>query len=765
MSTIPVNLKYRPLRVGWCVEAGDIEAFRKAVRWTFTLWGGRYNPIIPIDDPEFATRLIAIYRVDTLVAATTSDAVKAFIDGQKHLPDFDFRSKLVIDRGRGEKASMIADLSNPIGRLYDEQFRHNPAAEPAIRLHSWQDDDPLADMFLTSLGGLPPTDEIAEDYEGQLRLHLRAEPAVIQPDQPVGFLPLTRMSLAGFGTLYLERHYTVRNKRADPGFFVGDASSMDDLVAYWNLRAADVPILFYDPAHAERLAQWRADWIMWLPLQNSPHRRAAVTTLWHREVIEVPDHAVFGEHVAHALVGPNLWNGLNVSAPYMIFGEASTLASVDKTTEPPSITIPVQNNPVHSESAFDQVFVISVDPGIGLSQDERFTLHLPFLPELNEFYGRNIYWRWNKARSEPGGLGIISGARTTHVSLRAVEITQLITAVFKTVGIAAEPSAAGLVGSRLVHQMGGIDRCRVFRIGGVRELIERYAPDQSFTQSAAKQIIRAHGQPHALAKYQDLYIEPRDRGAALTNDAVFAHLLRKEIFRPGLKLDCPNCKLAYWRSIDDVSTRNECEYCGHISNIGPQLRDRDWAFRRSGLFGRNDSQEGTIPVTLTLQQLINFHDLSPNLVTMAMALTPDGADIPDCETDFVFLAPGGRNGPIQLLIGECKTRHPITEQDVANLRRVADAFPPEKFEVYVVFAKLAEFTADEIAHIQTLNDERRRRAIMLTTRELEPWFVYERAEEVFDIQKVVVTFTGMADNTHDIFFEPRLKAMPEDAGQ
>lgn len=166
--------------------------------------------------------------------------------------------------------------------------------------------------------------------------------------------------------------------------------------------------------------------------------------------------------------------------------------------------------------------------------------------------------------------------------------------------------------------------------------------------------------------------------------------------------------------------------------------------------------------TLVLQQLTKMHDLRPNIVTMAMSLRPDGADIAACESDFILLAPNERGGRIQVLIGECKTRQPISEQDVANLRRVADAFPKDSFDVYIVFAKLADFSAEEIQRISSLNDEFRRRAIMLTARELEPWFIYERAEKIFDIIKHAVTFREMADNTHDIFIEPRLLELDPD---
>src|SRR3546814_14195747 len=84
-----------------------------------------------------------------------------------------------MDRGHLGKASTVADLMHPIGRLYQENYRNIPQAEPSIRLHDWADEDPLADVFLTNLGGLPPANETAEDSAGLMQLHLRAARATI----------------------------------------------------------------------------------------------------------------------------------------------------------------------------------------------------------------------------------------------------------------------------------------------------------------------------------------------------------------------------------------------------------------------------------------------------------------------------------------------------------------------------------------------------------------------------------------------------------
>ena len=50
----------------------------------------------------------------------------------------------------------------------------------------------------------------------------------------------------------LRRHYSIRPGWDYAGFYSGTAQDLEDLVAFWNLRAADIRLHFFDPAHAER---------------------------------------------------------------------------------------------------------------------------------------------------------------------------------------------------------------------------------------------------------------------------------------------------------------------------------------------------------------------------------------------------------------------------------------------------------------------------------------------------------------------------------
>jgi len=724
------------------------------------MWGGRFNPMLVVDDAAFADRLIKLYRVDALAPASYSEQVQNLIDGYEYLPWPLSHQEFFVGGGNDGKSATVADLIHPIFKVYEDSHKHNPAAGPSVDLYEWDADDPLADVFLCTYGGLPAVDECGIDYAELMCRHLAAERKVIANGAELPRPDPSRMTLSALGRAFIEQHYVVRNYRDSPGFYVGEADNFDDLVTYWNLRAADVPVHFHDARYAARTQPLREEWLSVLPKFEPRRSRLQGVALWHRREFEIGDRNPFGDSIIDCGIDEYLWNGLNIQAPFMHFGEGSSLAAVDSSSGKTTVSFALTDKPFFKDwAAYHQHFVISVDPGVGLIQNERETLHTPFIPELNEYYGRQCYFSWNHARAEPESLGIVQSVTSDHITLRGLDVGELIGKIFANVGIEAAPSKAGLVATSLIRQMGGLSGCRPFKIAGVRSLIERHRPNQAFSRSEAMQTIRGQNGDRPLDDYQWLHIEPRKVNSPLKNADVLGYLLDRGVFRPGLKFDCPSCLLEFWRSLDEANSEAECEYCGHRFSVARQLRDKDWAFRRSGLFGRDDNQEGAIPVTLTLQQLMRMHMSGEGIYTTAMTLRPSEADIPPCETDFVIVTSEARSRRIQVVIGECKTRGPITEDDVRKLAAVADAFP-DNYDVFVVFARLTPFKPEEIDLIRPLNKDWRQRAIILTERELEPYFIYERTAEEFAIERSAVSFKDMATVTEQVFFQNLRKEQP-----
>jgi hypothetical protein len=270
--------------------------------------------------------------------------------------------------------------------------------------------------------------------------------------------------------------------------------------------------------------------------------------------------------------------------------------------------------------------------------------------------------------------------------------------------------------------MGGLDGCRVFKIRGVRDLLHEFNVSKSFSHSQALARIGPGFEP-----YKRLYIEPREHRDLVPQD-VFLHLVKKKVIRPGVELECANCLLPEWHSLNDLAEQVSCPYCGSQIDSGPQLRDDAWRYRVSGLFARTRDHEGAIPVTLALLQALRCLDMRGMtwLTGMDLHWSDSGTDVSG-ETDLAVLTENYEHVP-ELLLAECKTNLPIDEVQIDRLIAAAERFVSTGIKTFVMFAKAGSpFSDDELSLIdsrQTIDLN----FILLTPTELEPYEPYENVK-------------------------------------
>jgi hypothetical protein len=558
-----------------------------------------------------------------------------------------------------------------------------------------------------------------------------------------------------------------------PGIVLGDLASFDDLLLFWNLRAAGAQLCFYDRAHTHRLRPFLDAFLA--ALRRRPAEASNRVNFWSR----APDWpAPQGWTIDLDITGlqPNfcrdqgedIWDGYNIRPvrPKFSAWHREVVSSYNETEDRATAAFALPDRPYDDDDplALDQRYVVTVDAeqyGAGL--DDR-TFATPFVPTLNEFYGRNFYGSYDHARAEPGSfgrgaIGIISTVGKQQLAISAIRIHDWVKAFFGPFGVEVERSEPGRRCSRLIRQMGGLQGCQVFKVRGARDLIAQYSPDQSFTRGAAETRI-GNRDPQTgrmrFTQYEDLYIQPRAQGR-LTPVEVFQYLTGKGVFRVGLEFTCPTCELPSWIQLDDIATLSTCLYCGNRFDVTGQLKDRDWRYRRSGIFGRDDNQLGGIPVALALQQLeIALHDSLLMYTTALNFQSPAGA-IEPCEADFVGVVAGAEGineAPVQILFGEAKTHGAFDAVDVRKMGRLADAVPCDLADAFIMFAKTDAFTEDEIRLAQTINDQCRNRVILWSREELEPYDVYERSEARLGQRQYATTLTDMASVTDLLWFQP-----------
>jgi hypothetical protein len=758
MGPVSLRVRYRPLRIGWCIEADSLDHFATAVALSHVFWGGRFNPIIQCSDRDLAGALIRGFSVDALYNVSGTSAVDAFIKEYPHIQWPEFHRELFAEGPSGSEPALL-DVAHPAQHLFETHVdrREKPGIEAAF--YEWEDADPLRFILYATCGRYPAEAVTGLDYAGEFQKAFATEPAPISGTEPLPADLFRKLTPNYLTTVDLESVLPNFSHWSEPGFYHGNALDFTDLVNFWNLRASDIDVFFYDPNYAERLRPLIEAYSALL--HNRPQRSQSRSDIrvWQKDRDLLHDLSIFGGGFSVCTFHAGIFNGLNLNPPVMGFADKSVLGTATEDGPGASVTFQLPDKPFFADMELhSQMMVVSASA----SNIGKAMLTPPFIPELNEYYGRNSYFP-HKARAEQGSLGIIQNVTTDQLTLRPLPFTDVVCRIFGAFGMRASPSPAGLVSARLIDQMGGLQGCRVFKISGVRSLIKKNPPAKSFQYRKALQMIGP-----GFDAYKSLYIEPRDEKELRPQDA-FLYLLKKGVFRVGLDLACPTCRLDFWVTLDDVKSSTRCPYCGFEFNVLPQLQDRNWAYRRSGLFGRQDNQRGGIPVAVTLQQLDTMFHGRLLAYAPGIDLKPDSAPIENCETDLVVLVPtSGHSGkPLELVIAECKDAGgEISEENVRKLTKVAQALEKSPCQVFILFSKCGQFTNEEIERCKAARRKVFERGgkphyahnvIMLSARELEPYLIYEQTEKEFDIKRYARSLEELAINTTSIYLDPKPK--------
>lgn len=753
MSTININVQYRPVKIGWCIRENNLNDYKAALRLSHTLWGGRYNPLIPIGNFKSASELIDFFKVDVLFPINNSRQIAKFISKFPHLPWPHHFDKDLFIKWINEREPVFLDIFQAALRLREDLNKENALSKIRLNLIDWKKNDPLSNIFNAMFGCLPSARELNTyfDYNTLLTEMFEIDSTSLAPTEPVDSA-LIQSRTVNWLTRYLLKGKTSTEWNA-PGFYFGKVDNFNDLVNFWNLRACGIELIYYDPAFKDRLSKLKEDYTNILRSRPpTTYEPTPSVGIWLQESNQhIFDPKEFDGPITICRLGTGSWNGLNIKTPTWHF-KAQTVLGVLSENNSKSLAFQLPTKPTCTDTPETNQCLVATVKTFGDINDAEQTFHTPYIPELNLFYGQNTY-QLDKIRAEPNGLGIIIQHRDSSLHLQSINIQKLVQALFKQFGMQIHQSEAGIKTSRIIKQLGGLHNCRILKIRGVRTLIEKHSPNASFTKGNATQIIYDLDPPTKKShfdKYKRLYLE----GSQATPDFVFNYLANKNVFRVGIELTCPNCDLKFWRQIDDVKSKSFCELCGNEFNILAQLKDRAWLYRRSGIFGLDDNQAGGIPVTVTLNQLLsNFHSEKFIYVT-AMNIERKGSKKIKCESDFIIIT-SDHNGKVSIIISECKTRDTISAKDVSNLTKVADALSSKNIDTYILFSKLSDFSDVEIKRCMKAQEKYRDRVILLTDRELEPCFLYEEAKKLFRINQYATNWEGMTTNTKAIFLEKR----------
>lgn len=750
MASINLSIKYRPVRIGFLVQDGSIDDLLKAAGINTLLWGGIYNPIIPVStNSKFAEQLMNPFSVDVFFPTSHTKEIDDLIKKYRFLRAPAHYAENIFYEDWHTKKNIVGylDSLNIVNYYWEKEFKHKPKEYKSnCALIRWEENDELKYLFQILFGYFPTEYNLKHDFENAFLKGLRSREIEISTNssipknlaETVSPIRLTASELIGYGG----------NWRGD-GIYVGDENDFYDLLYFWNLRASGLFIEFLPKNKIERFKEY-IDAILEI-FNNTPNRNPNIEDwinvyyrMSHSKSENLIKELKSKKRFVFSQCDEIIWNGLNIKPADFYFGWENILASVDKSYNRyvVSVSLPEKKFIVDKNRNVEREhLIVSIDP-ISEFEFPEHTLKPPFIRQLNEFCSREIAFDPWKIRIAKDGIAAIIESNDNSLFLYPIPHQALIQRIFELAGLKSEISQAGLITKRIIKKLEGVDGGRVFKISGVRKLLQTLKADESITRGRGTSTIWGNGD---FKKFENLYIEQREK-AKLTTDDVFNFLLKKDFLRPGLELICNHCKLPNWISLQEIDDIWRCNYCGDDNKTSLQLKDRgDWKFRKSGLFAKDNNQEGAIPVILTLLVFLRIFDFSKFIYSPSLKLIGENKS---CEIDFCILQ-YQRGDKIQLGIGECKSEGGIIDQeDVDNLKFVWNKVKCLNIDCYLVFSKTAEkFEQSEIDLFKKIKEENIP-IILLTNKEMEPYHPHWETPEVDNLpKKYALDMTGMSRNS------------------
>ena len=137
-------LNYRPVRIGWVIPDREVSHLMKAAELNSCLWGGQFNPVIPIDDLTLADQLVKAFALDVLIPIDTTEAGRTFVGSFSHLNLNRWYESIFTDR-----QCQFADVRHVARRIFRHQDKQ---AQSKLILPVWEPADPLAAVFSIVFG-------------------------------------------------------------------------------------------------------------------------------------------------------------------------------------------------------------------------------------------------------------------------------------------------------------------------------------------------------------------------------------------------------------------------------------------------------------------------------------------------------------------------------------------------------------------------------------------------------------------------------------
>jgi hypothetical protein len=711
MTGLSAEILLRPTRIGFLAPPTDLTSVRAIMRACTCLWGGVFNPIIPVFKRAPKEWRLEIYQ--RFKGAEIAKGYTRFFEPDVYV---ETEKGLLEEAGLGalrQKHTLHPQVITLKELLEPERGRH--WSEPAFGLnicdvlaHIYKTEqqfvrrDKRESLYVASARGNALTEAMIGFYPASKSVkYIEAWYADVYKPEKVDPNVDTwrRVFLKAAETPLRITRYGLETQRYwyhDLLIFVFDPGRATDLIDLWNLRlephpVLPVPIEWFEALGDDIRGILKAEH---RPVVGNPHGEM------HNATIE------FGRSIPQEKA-EDLIRSLKSRLP---------LGALVVKHWRNAIWVEHRDDRVHRDNRL-KVMANERRADLVLKEDgELRTTFETLVPEFSGRYSRGHH-RWvnvlsissytNRTiatvlpfntfdRSWPrlgmGGDAIPVGSEGWVFPQRFSSLGQYVSLLSHNdaivgslgkFGIKAELSEPGHIARQMLEHLGGLWGVHLLADIETLKLLNKMAGGlrrKSNEKGTVEETFELRTAP--LKDWTDLIAARRNRRPLQRHS--LEDFTKRSVIRLGLETDCPHCNAKNWSTLTDVDYRIACERCLRSYDF-PQaaLREhnRNFTYRVVGPFSVPDYGRGSYSALLTLRLLERFNS-STNEMTFstAMSLSFDGAQR---EVDFVAWLGNDRlsrenRRPPQLIIGEAKSLGQgelITARDLAKLKSVATKLP------------------------------------------------------------------------------------------
>ena len=738
MASGALSIRVRPLRVGLLVDPADRAGLYRAIELNSFLWGGSYNPIIPAYRRTPANW--ESHRVRHL--PLPSDIVKGYLDGFD--PDMVVRIGTCVNRSFEIGNRDIVEADELIGSLQDSMSPRYGIGliellEDLIEkeLKYKRNDDfqvffpKLArtyGLFLASVFGVPPKEaqkfidnhflNLAGISKGSVTINQFFE-LLRSPN----FFP-RRLTAWALGVQPLR----------EPQLFVCDAKSAQDIIDYWNLRAAGfyvVPVPI-QTAGADNLKAFAREFIErnYFPHRDNPQIFYHTTIQKSRSLSEETAKGFYQSlnidrpgptaqpKVLLRLSLPRLWDnwarehafGEDIAFPYAYEEERRIVEGEERlelrSQDPKLDAFQHYSGKPKFANEFSFRFYGSKEPMAEV------------LPEgsrqLSSAMGSSGYYHWRFSTFGPVFLAH-SRKELIHFDLPVAEA--VMTGWFRERGWKVSLSGPGRIAKQIFKQLSGEYGIYQLAHKGVIELLGQLEKEAGMPRQAVleklKQVIKSDG----------LFYDA---------EHFLKGLLEANALKLGAKIQCPVCTRYNWYQLNALDYELRCRFC--LTDFSPPLespKDIEWTYRAHGPFASSIAQ-GAFTVLLTLKALGGGIDTG---VTPLFSYIAE-KDQKRLEADLTCLYKPStwRDKGTYVVHAECKSFNGFERKDIDRMKELSKTFPGSALVFATLNGELQEPEAKLIRNLALAERRKMRRGklysgvIVLTGTELFSDHIHEKWE-------------------------------------